>query len=134
MKKSKIVTTVLILSGVLMIIPGLMSLFAPEAFTSRNGIDIGGNLGLYNDYRGLGGILLGCGLSILLGAFRPNMAFTSTVVAAVVYSSFGLGRLVSIAMDGIPVKGMVAATVVECLIGVLAIWLLSRYRQPIQAA
>ena len=129
MEKSKIVTAVLAVAGILMIIPGLMSLLSPETFTARNNIDIVGNLGLYNDYRGLGGILLGCGLAILSGAIKSEWSLTSVIIAVVVYLSFSFGRLVSILMDGVPVKGMVAATVVEGVIGLLALWVWSKYRK-----
>ena len=129
MKNSKALKGILFLCAFILILPGAIALFSPEKFTARNGIDITGNLSLFNDYRGLGGILLGNGIIILLGVMYHRMAFTSNVVAVVIYLSFGLGRIFSIGMDGMPAKGLMVASIVEIALGLLAVFALIKFRE-----
>lgn len=128
MKNSIVLKIILALCGLAFLVAGGVALFNPEGFTLRNGIDITGNLGLYNDYRGMGGLLLGGGILIILGVIHARMRFTSTVVAAVLYSVFTLGRLLSIIQDGTPVDGLVKATIVEGILAVLAVFALVMFR------
>lgn len=128
MKNSIVVKIVLGLSGVLITIPGIMALIAPLKFAARNDIDLSSNLGLMNDYRATGGLMLAAGVIIILGVIHKRMAFTSSVVAAVTYTLLTLGRLLSIAIDGTPVDGLVKATVAEGVVAILAIVLLAKYR------
>ena len=66
--------------------------------------------------------MLGTALIIILGIIHKRMAFTSTVVAAVMYSLLTLGRILSIVLDGMPADGLVKATVAEGVIAALAIF------------
>jgi hypothetical protein len=51
----------------------------------------------------ISGLLLsGVGTAILLGAFIHKLSYTSTIVSFVVFVSFGLGRVLSIVLDGMP--------------------------------
>ncbi len=128
MQKSKILKVILFLCGAAVLVAGSIALFSPVGFTARNGIDLGDNLSLFNDYRSMGGLLAGTGIVILLGIIHKGMTFTSTVVAAVVLSVFSIGRILSIVMDGMPADGIVKATVVETVLSLLAIFALVKYR------
>lgn len=129
MQNSKILKVILLVSGLILIIAGSFALFGPEGFTIRNGIDIAGNTSLINDYRTFGSLMLGSGLIILVGVIHSRMAFTSTVVAAVMYTIMTIGRVLSIVIDGIPAESLVKATVLEGLIGAVAIFALIRFRE-----
>ena len=129
MQNSKVLKIILGLCGLLMLIPGIMALVNPIGFVSRNGADIMGDLVLLNDYRGTGGIMLASAIVMLLGIFHSRMAFTSTVVAIAAHFSIAFGRLISLAMDGMPVKGQIAAMVVEFVLAGLAIFALTKYRE-----
>ncbi|MEL6676275.1 MAG: DUF4345 domain-containing protein [Bacteroidota bacterium] len=120
---------VLGLAGLLVIIPGVMALFNPTGFTARNGAEIGEMVSVLNDYRGLGAWMLGSGVVMLLGILHRRMAFTSTVVAILTHLGLSLGRLISLAADGMPAKGLIAATVVEGVVGLLAVFALMRFRE-----
>ena len=67
MQNSKVLKVILFICGALILLPGLIALFNPVGFTARNGVDIIGNISMLNDYRGMGGMLLGSGIIILLG-------------------------------------------------------------------
>jgi hypothetical protein len=129
MKNSKVLKTILFFSGLLLTVVGAAILFAPVASSARNGIELGSNISLLNDVRASGGVVLGSGVLILLGAFMARLTFTSTVVSIVIYLSYGISRILSIVMDGMPVEGLVRATIVEILIGLVGVFALIKYRE-----
>ena len=66
---------------------------------------------------------------ILLGVLHHRMAFTSTVVAIVMFLTLALGRFVSIILDGMPADGLFKATVVEAILGFVAIFAMIKFRE-----
>jgi len=129
MKNSKVLKTILILSGILASVIGATILFAPVAFYATNNIELGGNINLLNEIRAPGAALLASGILIISGAFVDKLAFTSVVVSTLLYLSYGLSRVMSIAIDGMPVEGLVQATISEIIIGLASIFALVRYLQ-----
>lgn len=128
MQQSILLKVILGLAGLLILIPGAMALFNPVGFTARNGVDIAGNISLLNDYRATGGIFLGSGIVILLGIIHSRMTFTSTVVAIMAHLTIAFGRLLSLGADGSPAKGLIAAMIVEFVLGLAAIFAMVKYR------
>ena len=128
MNHTKVLRIILFLAGLVFFAPGIGLTFFPESFTASTGVDFGGQASLLNQIRALGGIIFGCGIVIMLGALYPSMAFTSTVVASVAYLSLGIGRAISIALDGMPADGLVGGTIFEFVVGLAAIYALVKYR------
>ncbi|KYF58308.1 hypothetical protein BE08_23280 [Sorangium cellulosum] len=116
-QRSRVVTVVLFIAGLVLLGIGGATLLAPVAFHATNGVELGDSRSLLSETRAAGGSLLGAGALIMLGAFVSRLTFTATVVAAVTYVSYGLSRLLSMAVDGMPAQGLVLATVVELVIG-----------------
>jgi hypothetical protein len=129
MKNSNVLKTVLIISGLVLTGIGGAILCIPEAFFATNGIDLGENISLVNEIRAPGGALLASGMVIMLGAFVAKLTFTSAVISIVMYLSYGLSRMLSIAIDGMPAEGLVVATVLEILIGLVGVFALLKYRE-----
>lgn len=127
MNMSTISKTVLIVSGLLGAGIGLAILLAPVAFHGTSGIRLGDDVSLLNEIRASGGALFAGGVLILIGAFFAGLAFTSLVVASVLYLSYGLSRILSIAVDGVPDAILVQATVLEILIGLACVFALVRF-------
>ncbi len=107
---------------------GVGVLFAPHAFHATAGIMLGEDINLLNEMRSSGGMVLVSGLFILLGAIRAKVAFLALVVSSVLYLSYGLSRLVSLAADGIPSGSMLQILVLELVIGGICAILLQRER------
>lgn len=107
----------LVVSGVLAMGIGAAILFSPAAFHAANGIEIGADPNLRSEVRAPGGALVALGGLILAGAFMRSLTFASAVVSATVYLAYGVSRLFSIAVDGMPTTAIVGATVIELLIG-----------------
>ncbi len=129
MKNSKVLKTILIVSGLVGAAVGCAILFMPAAFHATNGIELGGNISLLNEIRASGGALLAGGILILLGAFIASLAFTSVVVSGLLYLSYGSSRVFSMAIDGMPDVVLVQVAILEILIGLTCVVALVRYRQ-----
>jgi len=129
MKNSNVLKTILILSGLIASGIGAAILIAPVTFYATYGIELGSNVSLLNEIRAPGGALLASGLLIISGAFVDKLAFTAVVVSTLLYLSYGLSRVMSIAIDGMPVEGLVQAAVLEIAIGLAGIFALVKYRE-----
>ena len=129
MKNSKVLKTILIISGLIATGIGGAYLFNPVAFQASAGIELGGNISLLSEIRAPGGALLASGILIMLGAFVAKLTFTSTVISIMIYLSKGISRILSMVIDGIPAEVLVMATVVEIIIGLVSIFALLKYRE-----
>ena len=105
-----------------------MILFSPVNFYAASGIELGGNISLLSDIRAAGGVLLMGGIFIISGAFIPKLTFTATVMATLIYLSYGASRIIAISLDGMPVQELVIAAVFELTIGLLCFFALTKYR------
>ncbi len=129
MKNSIVLKIILGIGSAMFLLAGSFAAFNPLQYVARNGIDIAGQLTLLNDYRGSGAVLIGAGIIMFLGIIHERMRFTSIVVMSVLYSTLALGRIISIIADGLPVEGLVKATVVELIIGLVAIFALIKFKE-----
>ena len=128
MKDSKLLKTTLLLSGAIAVGIGGSILFMPTAFYAIYDIDLGANINLLNEIRAPGGVLLAAGALMILGCFMASITFTSIVVAALFYISYGVSRLLSFVMDGMPSDGLVQAAALEICIGAVCIFAILKYR------
>jgi hypothetical protein len=113
------------IAGLLLLAIGGAILLAPAAFHGSNGIALGDNPNLLSEIRAPGGLLVGSGIIILIGAFRKELRIRAVQLTALVYGSFGVARLVSIALDGLPSTSIVAAAALEltvALVGIAILW------------
>jgi len=129
MKNSKVLKIVLFVLGLIAASVGGFILIMPGAFYASNGIDLGGNVSLLNEIRASGGLLLAAGILIISGSFVASLTFTAVVLASMLYLSYGLSRILSFAIDGMPSEGLVQAAVLEIVIGVVCLWTFAKYRE-----
>lgn len=129
MNNSIVLKIILFVSGVIGAGIGAAILFVPDAFHASSGIVLGGNASLLSEIRAPGGALLASGILVLSGAFIGRLAFTSAVVAAILYGSYGLSRLLSISLDGLPHTILLQATALEIALGLICIFALAKYRE-----
>jgi hypothetical protein len=92
-------------------------LAAPDPFYAGYGIDISSNVSLANELKAPAGALFAAGLLMLVGVVKLEYAVTSLAVASVIYLSYGLSRLLSIAVDGFPHNALVNAAMLELALG-----------------
>jgi len=72
--------------------------------------------------------LLVAGIFMMLGVFIQNIAYTSVVISSMIYLGYGFARVLAMVIDGIPHNNLVAATVLEIIVGIAGILILFRFR------
>ena len=116
----------LALAGLVLLGIGGAVLFAPHAFFASNGIALGDQPNLLSEIRAPGGLLLACAVGMLLGALRPRFTRDGLRLGAMVYGAYGISRLISLALDGMPSTSLVGALVIELVIAALCLLALAR--------
>ena len=116
----------LFVSGLLLLGIGGGILFVPHAFHASNGIVLGSDPSLLSEMRAPGGLLTASAILILLGTFRRSLRPQAMTLTVLVYGSFGLARVVSLALDGIPSTGLVASTAIELIVAAIGLFILHR--------
>ena len=117
----------LAVSGTTGLAIGLAILFQPHAFLASSGISLGPDASLLSEIRAPGGLLLLGSLVTLSGAIRHNLTQTGLVFSALIYSTYGLSRLVSIVLDGMPSPSLQLAALIELVIGALSLFALLQH-------
>ena len=120
---------VLLLAGFTATAIAAAIMFAPEAFYASYGITLGQDIDLANEMKAPMGLLAAAGLLMLAGAVRADLTFASLAIASAVYLSYGLSRVSSFAIDGLPNSGLVGATVFELFLGVICLFAFLRIRK-----
>lgn len=128
MQNSTILKYILIFSGVIGIAIGGSILVSPQGFYSLNQIDLGNNIGLFNEIRASAGFLLSMAILILIGAFYKKLTYTASLVATIIFLSYGFSRILSMFLDGQPIDAFYIVTGSEILIGVLNLGAFLKYR------
>lgn len=126
MKKSKALRAVLFVAGLIAAGVGVAILLMAQQFHATIGIELRGNASLLSEVRAGGGALLASGILILLGVFVVRMRFTALLLSTLLYLSYGLSRLLSMAVDGMPAGILVQVTLLEIAIGLVCLLALVR--------
>ena len=128
MKQSMIFKIILIILALTLLVFGGRRLVDPIGFLTFSGLKLSYDAGGLSEVRGTGGIIMVCGLVVVLGAFLHAWPRTSAVPAAMVFLSLGLGRLMGLALDGSPGAGVIQGMAIELVFGVLALYAFFKYR------
>ncbi|MEM8602938.1 MAG: DUF4345 domain-containing protein [Cyanobacteria bacterium P01_H01_bin.121] len=122
MKRLTVLTVIfLAVSGLLLLVIGSTILLVPHTFYAGDGIVLGDDPSLLSEIRAPGGLLATSALLILAGALRsgwryglrPGQRSLALTLTVLVYGSFGLARLLSLALDGVPSTELVVAAMIE---------------------
>ena len=128
---NKLTTLFLVIAGALLLVIGLMILMAPHAFHGSNGIALGNDPNLLSEVRAPGGLLTACGVLILAGALQRAWRPQVLALTVLVYGSFGLARVLSMVLDGLPSASLVAATALELAAAAMGVWVQRRSRRTV---
>jgi hypothetical protein len=127
MKESRALKVILVALALPLVIFGGWRLLAPMGFYGFSGLELSDRAGLLSEVRGAGGVLMVSGLVVGLGALRHAWSRTSVVLAAVVFSSLGAGRLLGLVLDGSPGRGVLQGMAIELVFGCLALFAFVKY-------
>ena len=124
MKSSIPLKALLIVSGLIGIAIGSSLLFTPVSFEASAGITLGTDINLLSEIRAPSGVLLIGGIVILLGAFVSKLTDIAIILSGLIYTTYGLSRLVGIFFDGLPNEPLLMAMIVEFVIGSISLTVL----------
>jgi hypothetical protein len=82
------------------------------------------NASAFSEARAPGMAILTASVFILLGAFKTSLMKLSLILSSLFFLSYGFGRLLSLAMDGMPSDGLFYAMFGELAAGAIALILL----------
>ncbi len=129
MQNSKVLRGYLIIAGALLTFIGGAQLLFPVAMKASSGIDLAGNISVINDIRAANALILAVALLSHTGAFVKRFTFTSSLVVPLLFLSLATGRIISILLDGMPVEGMLGATGLEVILGLIGAVFFTRYQE-----
>ncbi|MEO1201105.1 MAG: DUF4345 domain-containing protein [Pseudomonadota bacterium] len=109
------------LAGGLLFFIGASALFNPVDFAAANGVDLAGLPSALSEYRAPGGMLFASAILMLLGSVRARYLKAGLGLAALVYGSYGIARLVGVLFDGPASETLTQAMFVELLIGAICL-------------
>ena len=124
--KNRFTLIFLFVSGLLLLGIGSTILLFPHAFHAGNGIVLGDDPSLLSEVRAPGGLLTASSILILVGTFRRSLRSLAMILTVLVYGSFGLARLLGLALDGMPSSGLVASTAIELIVAAIGFLILLR--------
>lgn len=121
MNTSKILKIYLFVSGLILTVIGSLTTFNPVNIKANEGIDIANNASALNDVRSFGMLLLAVALLSFLGSFKESLRKSASIISFLLFLFLGLGRLLSIFIDGMPSDGIVKATGLEIVLGLVGL-------------
>ncbi|WP_421857073.1 DUF4345 domain-containing protein [Oceanicaulis sp.] len=124
MKTQRNVRALLGLNGVVLTGIGVMLVSDPHAMFALNGVTLSPDPNLLSELRAPGGALALGGGFVLASAALGVWMRAASGFSALLLLGWALGRLVSIAMDGMPDTGLLAAFGIELILGFASVWAL----------
>ena len=130
MKLTRFQKIALGIGGVTALGIGAFILAAPHGFYASYGISLGQDPNLLSELRAPGAGLAALGAVILAGLVRATLAPVALAAALTVYLAFPAGRIVSLAVDGMPSGSVLGALAIEVTIaGLLLVAFKPRHRR-----
>lgn len=128
MNASKWINALLILNGLVGLYVGIGLVSFPAELQAQSNIILGDNPSHFSEARAPGMAILAASVLAFIGAIRKNWRFTALFVMTLFFLSYGTGRLLSLALDGMPAEGLFYAMIGELLLGLLSLLALRKAR------
>ena len=130
---TRLIQAYLALAAATALFVGLGMLSMPVAFYGSYGIDPTLSPSLASELRSPGVLLTTIGLFFAYGIISPQWRNFALWAAAIFYLGYASARTLSLALDGIPSTGLLAAGAFELALGLAAAALLLAHRRTIAA-
>jgi hypothetical protein len=126
MSLTRLEKTTLGISGLTAVGVGGFILAAPQAFYASYDITLGDDASLLSEIRAPAAGLVTLGIFMLAGIWRASLVQLAVASALIVFLAFPTGRLISVAVDGMPSGGIIGALALEIAIAILCIFAFRR--------
>ena len=113
-------------AGLMMLVVGALHLVAPQMMMDAPGIRLTSTNHLHVIRAAYGGAYIGIAALFLFGLLWQEYRRTSLLAVAFLFTGFATGRIVSIALDGVPVALYLGVLAFEIVFAALAITALNR--------
>jgi hypothetical protein len=90
-----------------------------------------GNTDISNAFKAIMGLYVGVAAFWLLGVLRPSLWYAATLLNIFFMLGLASGRLLSLALDGIPSEGLLVGLGLEFLLGLWGILSLRAFAKPL---
>lgn len=117
-------TLALLICGIVLAGIGLSITLSPSGFYASSGIALGGDASLISELRAPAGMLVVAGLIILTSLWITHLRPYAWFLAALIYLSYGIARVVGFGIDGMPHASIVSAAVIEIILGMISLAML----------
>lgn len=117
--KHVIARLTLVGSGTMLGLIGGALMFDPISFLEISGVTVEHDPGLLSEMAAPSGVLIASGALMLFGAIKFRFATLSLLVGAVVYGSYGIGRVISMFVHGPPPESLMMATIIEFVVAAI---------------
>lgn len=124
MNQSNIITGFLVIAALIGLYVGGSLVFFPAELQAQSDIILGDNVSHYSETRAPGAAILSVSIFIIIGIFRQGWRYISVLLTTLFFLSYGLGRLLSLLLDGMPAQGLFYAMIGELVIGAIALIIL----------
>ncbi len=127
--KTMLLKFLLVIAGLILLSVALPITFTPHSFYASSGIELSNDINLLNELRAAAGLLISAGILIIAGAFVKPLFYTANMLAALIYLSYGSARILSIIFDGLPNNNLIAATLIELVMGLACLMVALHYNK-----
>ncbi|MEO0575419.1 MAG: DUF4345 domain-containing protein [Pseudomonadota bacterium] len=103
-------------TGATLSVIGCALLLIPKTFLEKSHVVFERNASLMSELAAPSGVLIIAGGLMMLGSVKPRFIDIGLVVGAIIYGSYGVGRIISMLMHGLPSSSLVSATLFELVI------------------
>ena len=121
----------LLISAILILVIGVTYGFAPELIVPALASVKTGSPDISNAFKAIMGLYLGMATVWVWGIVRPQFWYAATVINILFTLGLAFGRLISLAIDGIPSGGMLGGLILESLVGLWGIISLRTFAEPL---
>ncbi|MEM8633704.1 MAG: DUF4345 domain-containing protein [Pseudomonadota bacterium] len=119
---TRIITrTTLAGSGALLSLIGAAIMIVPRNFLAISRVFVEHDPGLMSELAAPSGLLITTGAVMILGSIKLRFSNLALSIGAIVYGSYGVCRLISLAVHGFPTVSLIAAMIIELAIAALLI-------------
>lgn len=118
--------TYLTLSGLMLLFIGGFIASTPSAYLLQFNPETQASISFLSELRAIGTGLLGVGLMATLSLFIPKLRIITLGASTIVFSSYFLGRMVSLIVDGMPNSGILIASIIEFIFTFAGLYLLKK--------
>lgn len=96
---------------------GSLLVFAPDVLFGLNGIFLDPSAAMMSEVRSPGVLILLVGFVAVVGLVKPDFERPALLVSASLLLAYGIGRLISLPLDGLPPASLQMAAAVELGLG-----------------